>query len=82
MTNDPTPSIKRINPPELGTPPGYSQIVDVRAGRIIFIAGQTALNRDGTVVGKVISRHRRHRSSPISHLPCRPSTAAPPTWSN
>jgi len=52
MTNDPTPSIKRINPPELGTPPGYSQIVDVRAGRIIFIAGQTALNRDGNVVGK------------------------------
>jgi enamine deaminase RidA (YjgF/YER057c/UK114 family) len=52
MTNDPTPSIKRINPPELGTPPGYSQIVDVRAGRIIFIAGQTALSRDGNVVGK------------------------------
>jgi len=52
MTNDPTSSIKRINPPELGTPPGYSQIVDVRAGRIIFIAGQTALNRDGNVVGK------------------------------
>ena len=52
MTNDPTPSIKRINPPELGTPPGYSQIVDVRAGRIIFVAGQTALSRDGHVVGK------------------------------
>ena len=52
MTNDPTPSIKRINSPELGTPPGYSQIVDVRAGRIIFIAGQTALGRDGNVVGK------------------------------
>ena len=47
-----TPSIRRINPPELGTPPGYSQIVDVSAGRIIFIAGQTALDRDGNVVGK------------------------------
>src|SRR3954471_2567374 len=44
--------IRRINPPELGEPPGYSQIVDVRAGRIIFIAGQTALDRDGNVVGK------------------------------
>src|SRR5271170_7501042 len=31
--------IRRLNPPELGAPPGYSQIVDVRAGRIIFIAG-------------------------------------------
>ena len=44
--------ITRINPPELGTPPGYSQIVEVTAGRIIFIAGQTALDRDGDVVGK------------------------------
>lgn len=52
MTRDATPAIVRINPPELGTPPGYSQIVDVSAGRIIFIAGQTALDRDGNVVGK------------------------------
>ena len=52
MTNQATPSITRINPPELGTPPGYSQIVDVRGGRMIFIAGQTALDRDGNVVGK------------------------------
>ena len=44
--------INRINPPELGSPPGYSQIVEVTAGRIIFIAGQTALDRDGNVVGR------------------------------
>ena len=52
MTQDATPSIVRSNPPELGTPPGYSQIVDVRASRIIFIAGQTALDPDGNLVGK------------------------------
>jgi enamine deaminase RidA (YjgF/YER057c/UK114 family) len=52
MTDDKTPSIIRINPPELGTPPGYSQIVDVSAHRMIFIAGQTATDRDGSVVGK------------------------------
>jgi enamine deaminase RidA (YjgF/YER057c/UK114 family) len=52
MTRDKTVSIRRINPPELGAPPGYSQIVDVRAGRIIFIAGQTALDEDGRLVGK------------------------------
>jgi enamine deaminase RidA (YjgF/YER057c/UK114 family) len=52
MPNDVPPSITRINPPELGSPPGYSQVVDVRAGRIIFIAGQTAVDRDGNVVGK------------------------------
>ena len=52
MISDTTHSIARINPPELGEPPGYSQIVEVTPGRIIFIAGQTALNRDGNVVGR------------------------------
>jgi enamine deaminase RidA (YjgF/YER057c/UK114 family) len=52
MTRDTTLSIRRINPPELGTPPGYSQVVDVSAGRIVFISGQTALDRNGHVVGK------------------------------
>ena len=51
MPHETPPSIRRINPPELGTPPGYSQIVDVSAGRLVFIAGQTALDRDGNVVG-------------------------------
>ena len=50
MPND-TPAIRRLNPPELGTPPGYSQMVEVSARRLIFIAGQTALDRDGNVVG-------------------------------
>jgi enamine deaminase RidA (YjgF/YER057c/UK114 family) len=49
MSRDAAPSIVRINPPELGTPPGYSQIVDIRASRIIFISGQTALDPDGQV---------------------------------
>jgi enamine deaminase RidA (YjgF/YER057c/UK114 family) len=44
--------IKRTNPPGLGVPPGYSQVVEIRGGRIIFIAGQTALDRNGEVVGK------------------------------
>jgi enamine deaminase RidA (YjgF/YER057c/UK114 family) len=44
--------IRRHNPPELGAPPGYSQIVEVGADRIIFIAGQTALDRNGDLVGK------------------------------
>jgi enamine deaminase RidA (YjgF/YER057c/UK114 family) len=52
MTRDTPPGIVRINPPELGTPPGYSQVVEVSSGRIIFIAGQTALDRAGNIVGK------------------------------
>ncbi len=52
MADSLTPSIRHLNPPKLGAPPGYSQIVEVRAGRIIFIAGQTALDRNGKLVGK------------------------------
>src|SRR3979490_1386952 len=52
MSDDATPSIVRINPPELGTPPGYSHGVEVSGSRIIFIAGQTALDKDGHVVGR------------------------------
>ena len=52
MSEDASASIRRINPPELGAPPGYAQVVEIRAGRIIFIAGQTALDRDGELVGK------------------------------
>jgi len=52
MADSQGPSIRRLNPPELGAPPGYSQVVEVRAGRIIFIAGQTALDPNGELVGK------------------------------
>ena len=52
MTRDAPPDILRINPPELGTPPGYSQVVEVSARRLVFIAGQTALDADGNIVGR------------------------------
>jgi enamine deaminase RidA (YjgF/YER057c/UK114 family) len=52
MTDNHEPRIERLNPPALGEPPGYSQIVDVRASRLIFFAGQTALDREGNLVGK------------------------------
>lgn len=44
--------IRRLNPPELGDPPGYSQIVEAQCNRLVFIAGQTALDQNGTVIGK------------------------------
>ena len=52
MSDDLSVSIKRVNPPELGAPPGYSHVVEVRARRLIFIAGQTALDRNGEIVGR------------------------------
>ena len=52
MSRDTIIPIRRLNPPDLGPPPGYSQVVEVQAGRIVFIAGQTALDREGALVGK------------------------------
>jgi enamine deaminase RidA (YjgF/YER057c/UK114 family) len=52
MSDGDASAIRRLNPPELGTPPGYSQIVEVRASRLVFIAGQTALDSAGAVIGK------------------------------
>jgi enamine deaminase RidA (YjgF/YER057c/UK114 family) len=50
--NNETNAIKRINPPELSAPPGFSQVIEVKATRLVFIAGQTAIDRDGELVGK------------------------------
>jgi enamine deaminase RidA (YjgF/YER057c/UK114 family) len=41
-----------INPQALGKPPGYTHVVEVSApGRIVYIAGQLGVDRDGKVVG-------------------------------
>jgi enamine deaminase RidA (YjgF/YER057c/UK114 family) len=52
MSRDAGIPIRRLNPPDLGPPPGYSQVVEVQASRIVFIAGQTALDGGGALVGK------------------------------
>lgn len=43
-------SIDRVNPPELARPSGFSHAV-VGSGTVIALAGQTALDRDGQIVG-------------------------------
>ncbi|WP_409184838.1 RidA family protein [Amycolatopsis sp. VS8301801F10] len=42
--------MERINPPELGTPSGFSHAVAAQ-GRLVFLAGQTALDADNRIVG-------------------------------
>jgi enamine deaminase RidA (YjgF/YER057c/UK114 family) len=41
-----------VNPPSLAKPVGYSHAFEVRGGRILFLAGQIAFDKDGTVVGR------------------------------
>lgn len=50
MATDPT-HVRFINPSTLATPPGYTHVVEVTHGRIIFIAGQVALDSSGKIVG-------------------------------
>jgi enamine deaminase RidA (YjgF/YER057c/UK114 family) len=51
MTDDRTDKVIFINPPALAAPPGYSHVVEIRGGALIYIAGQTALGANGELVG-------------------------------
>ena len=44
--------IQHINPPGLTTSPAYTQIVTAKPGTVIWVAGQTAQNAKGELVGK------------------------------
>jgi enamine deaminase RidA (YjgF/YER057c/UK114 family) len=44
-------SIERVNPPSLAAPSGFAHAVVATGGRIVFLAGQTALDADGAIVG-------------------------------
>ncbi len=44
-------SIEHINPPELGKPSGFSHAVRVSGGTTVHLAGQTALDAHGRIVG-------------------------------
>ena len=48
-------SIERINPAELGRPSGFTHAVRA-SGTFVFLAGQTALDQSGQVVGDTVTR--------------------------
>ncbi|MFF3850319.1 RidA family protein [Streptomyces sp. NPDC002328] len=48
-------SVERVNPPELSPPTGFSHAVVATGSRVVFLAGQTALDRDGKVVGDTLT---------------------------
>ena len=41
-----------VNPPSMVKPAGYSHAFAVTGGRMLFMAGQVAFDKDGHVVGK------------------------------
>jgi enamine deaminase RidA (YjgF/YER057c/UK114 family) len=46
-------SIEYVNPPELAAPRGFSHAT-VATGRVVFLAGQTALDGAGHIVGRSV----------------------------
>jgi enamine deaminase RidA (YjgF/YER057c/UK114 family) len=52
-------TVERVNPPELARPRGFSHAV-VGHGTTVFLAGQTALDADGRIVGSdVVAQFER-----------------------
>jgi enamine deaminase RidA (YjgF/YER057c/UK114 family) len=48
-------SIERVNPAALARPSGFSHAVVATGGRLVFLAGQTALGPDGTIAGATVT---------------------------
>jgi len=42
---------RALNPKTLAPPPGYSQVVEVTGGSLVFIAGQVSWDEHGRIVG-------------------------------
>ncbi|MGW0732698.1 RidA family protein [Streptomyces sp. NPDC002851] len=47
-------SLERVNPAELSPATGFSHAVTVTGSRLVFLAGQTALDGDGKVIGATL----------------------------
>lgn len=45
-------AVRRVNPPGILTPRGYTHVVSVAGGRTVYISGQISANAKGEVVGK------------------------------
>ena len=54
-------TLSMLNPPTLPTPSGYSQVVVATGARMVFVAGQVALDSDGSLVspGDVVGQARQ-----------------------
>jgi enamine deaminase RidA (YjgF/YER057c/UK114 family) len=61
-------SVERVNPAELAAPRGFSHAV-VGEGRVVFLAGQTALDESGVIAGDtVVEQFERSLSSLLTAL--------------
>ena len=61
-------SLEYVNPPELGVPGGFSHAT-VGAGRVVFLAGQTALDASGKIIsGTVVEQFEKALDNLLASL--------------
>jgi enamine deaminase RidA (YjgF/YER057c/UK114 family) len=61
--------MERINPAGLARPSGFSHVVSVTASRMVFLAGQVGMDRDGTVVsGGVVAQFEQALANLLTAL--------------
>jgi enamine deaminase RidA (YjgF/YER057c/UK114 family) len=62
-------NVERINPAELARPSGFSHAVAATGGRIVFLAGQTGMDRDGTIVaGGIVAQFEQALTNLLTAL--------------
>ena len=62
-------AVERINPDELGRPSGFSHAVSVTERRLVFLAGQIGMDRDGKVVsGGVVAQFEQALANLLTAL--------------
>ncbi len=61
--------MERINPAGLARPSGFSHAVSAPAGRLVFLAGQLGMDRDGRLVpGGVVAQFERALGNLVAAL--------------
>ena len=62
-------TVERINPDELGRPSGFSHAVSVTERRLVFLAGQIGVDREGKVVaGGVVAQFEQALANLLTAL--------------
>jgi enamine deaminase RidA (YjgF/YER057c/UK114 family) len=54
---------KFINPDTIHTPRGYTHVVALQGGRMLFVSGQVAIDKDGQIVGKGDLKVQAHKAA-------------------
>lgn len=76
-TGRPGPHLRRTNPAELSPPAGFSHAVTATGSRVVYLAGQTALDGEGAVVGATLTEQfERALSNLLSALAASGGTPA------